>query len=310
MRAMTYTEYGTPDVLSLNEVPTPKVGPGTVLIRVQRAAVNPVDWKLISGGLDELMDVFFPAIPGWDVAGVVEAVGPDVPEFSVGDPVASYARKDFVQGGTFAEFVSVPAESTARIPEGVDVDSAAGLPLVGLTAQRSLEMLDLTEGDTLLIHAASGGVGHVAAQLAMNQGVTVIGTASEANQEMLRARGVTPVNYGEGLPERVAEIAPDGVTAVADFVGGVVEQTMRVLTEGGRHVSVADPSVEEHGGRWVWVRPDGTRLQALLDQVAQGLLSVDIDMVHPLEQAVEALQHNQRGARGKILIDLTSGHGE
>lgn len=303
---MTYRKYGQPTDLSLEDVPTPKVGPGTVLIRVQRAAVNPVDWKLLSGGLDELMDVFFPVIPGWDVAGVVEAVGPDAPEFSIGDRVASYARKDVVQGGTYAEYVAVPAASVARIPDGVGFDTAAGLPLVGLTALRSLETLELTADDTVLIHAASGGVGHVACQLAVSRGATVIGTASTENHESLRARGVTPVSYGENLPKRVAEVAPEGVTAVADFVGGVLEQTLEVLTDGGRHVSIADPTVEEHGGRWVWVRPDGPRLQQLLDQCGQGNLEVDVDTTYSLARAAEAMQHNQHGSRGKILIDVTA----
>ncbi|MFC7376423.1 NADP-dependent oxidoreductase [Brachybacterium sp. GCM10030267] len=303
---MTYPEYGDPSTLELTEQPTPKVSPGTVLIRVQRASVNPVDWKLMAGGLDQMMDVFFPVIPGWDVAGVVEAVGPDTPEFAPGDRVASYGRKDAVYGGTYAEYVTLPATSVAAIPDEVDDEAAAGLPLAGLTALRSLETLELTAEDTLLIHAASGGVGYSAAQLAREIGATVIGTASEKNHDKLRAIGVTPVTYGDGLVERVREVAPDGVTAVADFVGGVREDTLAVLADGGRHVSVADPSVEEKGGHWVWVRPDGQRLRTLLEKVAAGTLSVEIDRTFALADAAEALETSKNGsANGKLIIDAT-----
>lgn len=306
MRAMIYTEYGDPSTLGLSDVPRPKVGPGAVLIRVERASVNPVDWKVMSGGLDSLIDAFFPVIPGWDVAGVVEAVGPDAPEFTPGDRVASYGRKDVIHGGTFAEYVALPATSVAAIPEGVSFDAAAGLPLTGLTALRSLETLELTGKDTLLIHAASGGVGYLAAQLARELGATVIGTASAGNHEKLAAIGVTPVAYGEGLVERVRELAPDGVSAVADFVGGVREQTLAVLADGGRHISIADPSVEEVGGRWVWVRPDGPRLRTLLEKVAGGALHVDIDQTFPLAEAAAAFEASMQGAAsGKLLIDAT-----
>ncbi|WP_369699677.1 NADP-dependent oxidoreductase [Nesterenkonia sp. Act20] len=302
---MTYSEYGEPHTLELSELDLPKVAPGAVLIKIQRASVNPVDWKVMSGGLDALMDVVFPAIPGWDVSGVIEQLGPDVPEFSVGDRVASYARKDFIHGGTYAEYVAVPADSVAKIPDGVDFDSAAGLPLTGLTAQRALETLEVTSSDTLLIHAASGGVGHLAAQLAVERGATVLGTASEKNHAKLRELGVTPLTYGEGLADRVHEAAPDGVTAVADFVGGVLEDTLAVLADGGRHVSIADPSVMEHGGRWLWVRPDGPRLRTLLEKVAADTLRVDVDRVFPLEESASAMEANQSGSNGKILIDTT-----
>lgn len=211
-----------------------------------------------------------------------------------------------VHGGTFAEFVALPATSVAKIPDGVDFEIAAGLPLTGLTALRSVETLELSSDDTVLIHAASGGVGFLAAQLAVEAGARVIGTASSHNHEKLQAIGVTPVNYGEGLVERVREIAPEGVSAVADFVGGVREETLALLTEGGRHISIADPSVEEHGGRWLWVRPDGARLAALLEKVADGALEVTIDRTVPLVEVAEAFEASMSGtANGKILIDAT-----
>lgn len=311
MRAMSYSEYGDPSVLQLTDLPTPKLGPGEVLIRVERAAVNPVDWKLMAGGLDQMLDVFFPVIPGWDVSGVVEDVGPDAPEFVPGDRVAAYARKDYVQGGTYGEYVSVPAPSVAHVPDEVTAEAAAGLPLAGLTALRSLEALKLTSEDTLLIHAASGGVGHLAAQLAVSTGATVFGTASEQNHEKLRSLGVTPLSYGEGLEDRLRELAPEGVTAAADFVGGVLSQTLTVLAPEGRHVSVADPEVLDPGpqgtpGRLIWVRPDGARLEHLLGKVADGALRVDVGRTFPLEEAGKALEISKDGqAEGKLIIDPT-----
>lgn len=306
MRAMTYSEYGEPSTLELSDAPMPKASPGTVVIRVERASVNPVDWKVMAGGLNPLIDAVFPVIPGWDVAGVVEQLGPDVPEFSVGDRVASYGRKDVIHGGTFAEYVALPAPSVAAIPDGVDIDSAAGLPLAGLTALRCLETLELTADDTLLIHAASGGVGFAAAQLARETGARVIGTASALNHEKLETIGVEAITYGEGLVERVRELAPDGVSAVSDFVGGVREDTLALLAGGGRHVSIADPSVEEAGGRWVWVRPDGARLRTLLEKVAAGTLQVEIDRAFALLDAARALEVSKAGeANGKLIIDAT-----
>lgn len=304
---MTYAQYGDHDVLQMSDLPRPKVGPGQILIRVRRASVNPVDWKVMSGGLDAMMDAHFPVVPGWDVAGVVEEVGPDTPEFRPGERVAAYARKMVVSGGTFAEYVTVPAEFAAAVPDAVSDDVAAALPLTGLTARRAVDALAPAAGQTMLIHAASGGVGHLASQLAVASGARVIGTASPANAAKLEAVGVEPVDYGDGLTERVRELAPDGVDAVADFAGaeGVLDTTLAVLRAGGRHVSIADPAVEEHGGRWLWVRPDGQGLARLLEEVAEGRLTLDIDRVLPLAEVAEGFRLSQSGeARGKIVIDV------
>ena len=306
MRAISYESYGNDEVLRESELPTPKVGPGQVRIRVTRAAVNPVDWKVMSGGLDPLMDAHFPVIPGWDVAGVVDEVGPDTPEFAPGDRVASYARKDVVSAGTFAEYVSVRADDVAAVPGGVGDDVAAALPLTGLTALRVLETLAVTKGETLLVHAASGGVGYLACQLAVAAGARVIGTASPANHSKLEAIGVVPVAHGDGLAERLREAAPEGVDAVADLVGGVLDVSLAVLGEGGRLASIADPTVEEHGGRWVWVRPDGGRLARLLEEVAGGRLEVDIDRALPLDQVPEAFAASREGSlNGKLVIEVS-----
>ncbi len=306
MRATSYDRFGDLDVLTVGELPDPKVGPSEVLVEVRRASVNPVDWKLMAGGLDAMMNATFPIVPGWDVAGVVRAVGPDTPELAVGDEVLAYARKDWVHGGTFAELVTVPVRAVATKPAALDWDSAAALPLAGQTAYRTLKRLEVGAGDTVLIHAAAGGVGLLGVQIARELGAEVIGTASEANHDRLRELGATPVAYGDGLVERVRAVAPQGVDAVADFVGGVVEDTLAVLAEGGRHASVADPSVVEHGGTWVWVRPDGEELQWLADLAARGGLQVDVAGRFGLDEVGEAFRLSQQGhVRGKLVITVS-----
>jgi len=303
---MSYRKYGDP--LELGELPDPLVGPGEVLVEVRSAGVNPVEAKIAGGGLDGMLNATFPVVPGWDVAGVVREIGPDTPEFFPGDEVIAYARKDWVQAGTFAELVTVPVRALARKPAELGWDEAAGLPLAGQTAYRTLKRLEVGEGTTLLIHAAAGGVGLLAVQIARELGATVIGTASEANHDRLRELGATPVTYGAGLADRVRALAPDGVDAVADFVGGVVEDTIAVLAGGGRHASVADPSVREHGGTWVWVRPDGKELQWLADLAERGGLTVDVAGTYPLEAVGEAFARSQEGhVRGKLVIRVSEG---
>jgi len=304
MRAVTYDAYTQSDAeLVYGEVPEPKLGPGQVLIQVKAAGVNPVDWKLMGGALDSVMDVVFPVIPGWDVAGIVTRKGPDVPEFEVGDEVVSYARKDDVHGGTFAEYVSVAAAHVARKAAGLSWAQAGGLPLAGLTALRSLDRLAVGPGDVLLVHGAAGGVGSLAVQIAAARGARVIGTASERNHSFVRGLGGEPVTYGEGVVERVKELSPDGVTAVADFVGGNLEATLAVLAPGGRHVSVADPTVEQHGGSWIWVRPDGAKLAELAELVDQGVLTVEVAETFPLDKTAEAFAASRGGhTRGKLVI--------
>ncbi|WP_298589396.1 NADP-dependent oxidoreductase [uncultured Kocuria sp.] len=305
MKALTYARYGGPEVLELTDLPEPKVPPGWVLVKVRSAAINPVDRIIMSGGLDPLMEVQFPVVPGWDVSGVVEAVGIDVPEWAPGDEVISYARTDWVHGGTMAEYVALPSRLLAPKPAAVDWDRAAALPLAGLTAYQLLGRLEVAAGDTVLVHNASGGVGGYAVQLAVARGARVIGTASEANHDYLRGLGAEPVAYGDGLPERVRELAPDGVDVVADLVGGVVEQTLAVLKDGGRHASVADDAVEAHGGTWMWVRPSAEDLTELGRLVDRGALRIELARSVPLAEAVEAYRLSQEGhVRGKIAVRM------
>ena len=306
MKAMTYDRFGGDDALSLTEQSKPKVGPGEILVRVKAAGVNPVDWKVMSGGLETMMDTRFPVVPGWDVAGVVEEVGIDTPEYQVDDEVVGYARKDYVHGGTMAEYVTLGVRHAARRPTSVSWSQAAGLPLAGLTAYQALRRLGVRDGSVVLIHAAAGGVGTMAVQLARELGAsTVIGTASTRNHEYLSKLGATPVEYGEGLTNRVKEIAPGGVDVVLDLVGDVLDVTTAVLKPGGSHGSVADPGVLERGGAWIWVRPDAADLSDLAGLVDAGRLSLDVAAEFPLEKLPEAFALSREGhTRGKIVVTI------
>ncbi|WP_400160064.1 NADP-dependent oxidoreductase [Arthrobacter sp. BPSS-3] len=305
MKAITYSEYGTPDVLQLTDQPMPKVGPGMVLVKVKAASVNPVDWKIVSGGLDGMMDLQFPAIPGWDVAGVVESVGIDAPQYQPGDEVIAYGRKDYVHGGSFAEYIALPERVLARKPATLDWNESAGLPLAGLTAYQVLTRLGTGEGKTVLIHGGAGGVGSLGIQIAKSLGASVIATASEKNHDFLRSLGAEPVTYGEGLADRVRALRPEGVDIVADFVGGVLDATLAVLAEGGKHASIADAEVEQHGGTWMWVNPVGAQLQELADLVDSRGLRVEVAKTYPLERTADAFRDNMEGhTRGKIVVTV------
>src|SRR5438270_7227922 len=266
MRAIAIKEYGGPEVLQLMDRPEPVVGPDVVLVRARAAGVNPVDFKVCQEGLADRYPCHLPLIPGWDVAGVVESVGPAVPELSPGDEVVGYVRRDHIQWGTYAELVAAPVRTLARKPSSLTWGEAAALPLAGLTAWQVLtRVLDVGDGDVVLVHAAAGGVGSFAVQLAQVLGARVVGTASEANHEYLRGLGADPVVYGEGLVDRVRSLVPNGVTAVVDLVGGdALEASSQLLAEGGRLASVRDPAlVVALGGRYWFVRPDADDLATL-----------------------------------------------
>ncbi|MCQ4079304.1 NADP-dependent oxidoreductase [Streptomyces sp. RB6PN25] len=310
MRAITANRYGGPETLELTETDDPKVGPDSVLVRVKAVGVNPVDWKIVAGYLDPLMYVHFPLVPGWDVAGVVEAVGLDAPEFSVGDEVFGYVRKDEVQHGTYAELVDAPVRALARKPASLSWQQAAGVPLAGLTAWRSLGRVGVTAGDTVLVHAAAGGVGAFAVQIAVAKGARVIGTAGEHNHDFLRSLGAEPVTYGEGLADRVRRLAPEGIDAAVDYVGGVaVAVSQELLKDRSRVASIVDPDVTRRGGHHVWVRPDSADLAELARLADAGKLGVHVERALPLADAAEAFRLSMAGrTRGKIVLEVDSGN--
>ncbi|MFB6894290.1 NADP-dependent oxidoreductase [Kitasatospora sp. NPDC056327] len=304
MKAIAIRRYGGPEVVEYTDLPDPKVGPDSVLVQVRAAGVNPVDWKVREGRLDGLLDAHFPLVMGWDAAGVVRAVGGGVTEFAPGDEVYGYVRKDAVEHGTYAELVAAPVRTLARKPAALDWAQAGGLPLAGLTALHALRAVGAGAGDTVLVHAAAGGVGHLAVQLARAFGARVIGTAGERNHAYLRSLGAEPVHHGEGLAERVRALAPEGVDAAVDLVGGdAVEVSAGLVADPARIASVADFGVRARGGRYVWVRPDAAGLAELAALADEGRLTVTVASTFPLAQAASAQALSAEGrTRGKIVL--------
>jgi len=306
MRALFYEEFGELDVLKLGELPDPHIGPDTLLVEVKAAGLNPVDYKIRQGHLARLIDTDFPVIPGWDVAGVVVRAGLDTPEYQVGDEVLAYARKDVVHGGTLAELVSVPVRTAAHKPSGVSFEEAAALPLAGLTALQSVRRSGLVAGQTVLVHAASGGVGSFATQLAVLAGAKVVGTAGAANQDYVRSLGAEAIEHGDGLVERARALVPGGFDVVLDYVGGAaLDTTAELLRPGGSVVSITDGRAVHYGGQSIWVRPDHDGLTELAGLVADGRLTVSLAGTYPLEQAVDAYRELEGGhVRGKLVVRL------
>ncbi|MFF7439312.1 zinc-binding dehydrogenase [Streptomyces sp. NPDC008122] len=309
MKAISYNRYGGPEVLEYGELPDPKVGPDEVLVRVRAAAVNPVDWKAQAGYLDGMLDVVFPVVPGWDVSGVVVRTGVSVPEYDAGDEVMGYVREDVLAHGTFAEYVSAPVRTLARKPRSLGFEEAAALPLAGLTAYQVLQAqaLAVRPGDTVLVHAAAGGVGSMAVQIARHLGCRVLGAARDAGLERVAELGAEPVRYDEGtFAEQVRALAPQGVDAVLDTIGGpFLELSARLLAPAGRLASIADGEVLALGGRYFWVRPDAADLAALADLADAGVLTVRVARTFPLERAADAQRANAAGGlNGKVVVTV------
>lgn len=178
--------------------------------------------------------------------------------------------------------------------------------MVGLTAYQVLRRLGVASGQTVLIHGGAGGVGQVGVQLARRAGARVLATASVANHDLLRALGAEPLAYGDGLAERVRALAPEGVHVVADFAGGVREVTMAVLAPGGRHASIADRSVIEVGGSWMWVRPDAADLADLAGLVDSGDLAIGVAHSFDLADVADAIRLSEGGhTPGKIVLRVS-----
>ncbi|MFE0461966.1 NADP-dependent oxidoreductase [Kitasatospora sp. NPDC058965] len=307
MKAIAINSFGGPEVVECVELPEPKVGPDAVLVRVKAVGVNPVDREIREGGPAAVFDVVFPVVPGWDLAGVVERVGPSVTEYRAGDEVIGCVRKDWVQHGTYAELVAAPVRTLARKPAALSWAQAGGLPLAGLTAYQGVHgALAPRPGETVLIHAAAGGVGSLASQLAVATGARVIGTAGPHNHAYLRGLGVEPVAHGEGLVARVRELAPEGVDAAFDLVGGAALAASRELVaDPARIVSTTDPAVRGFGGRYLFARPDAADLAALAALADAGRLTVNVAATFPLAQAASAQQLNAEGrTRGKIVLTV------
>jgi len=307
VKAITYTAHGGSDVLTLDDIDLPVAGPGDVLVRIHAAGVNPVDIQVREGQLESMIPTRFPAVPGWDLAGVVEAVGEGVTTLVPGDRVWGYARRDVVGQGTYAHFAAVQAGSLGVRPAGLPVVAAGALPLVGLTALQALRAVRVGPGDTVLVNNAAGGVGHVAVQIARAMGATrVIGSAGQANHDFVRSLCAEVVECGDTLERVVRTLVPDGVDAVLDAHGGPgLDAGFALVGDPSRVASIVDPGVAERGGRWVFCAPSSTDLEQLATWVDTGALTVAIEEVFPLADAARAQDLVAAGhVRGKVVLEL------
>ncbi|MEU1630840.1 NADP-dependent oxidoreductase [Streptomyces sp. NPDC020096] len=281
--AITFSEYGSPEVLRLTEVAPPKPGPGQARIRVRAASVNPLDMKIRSGLMAKAAPARFPVIPGLDAAGVVDAVGQGA-NAAVGDEVLGATV-----GGSYSEYALL--EQPVAKPEAMSWEVAASLVTVGQTAHRVLRQLGVQAGQTMLVHGAAGSVGFIAVQLAVARGITVIGTAAERDLERVIALGATAVRYGDGWLERVKAAAPGGIDFVFDASGaGVLADSVALTGDAGKVITIADMSAQQHGVRFSAGSADqgGQSLPELVQLAAAGKLTVPIWRTYPLAEAAQA----------------------
>jgi len=309
MKAVRIHNYGGPDVLRFEDAPRPTPGSHELLIRVHAAAVNPVDGKIRAGYLKEIFPFAMPFIPGWDVSGVVEAIGPGITRFKPGDEV--YARPSLARNGAYAEYAVVKETEAALKPRSIDHVHSAAIPIVASTAWQALfDQAALANEQRILIHGAAGGVGSFAVQLAKWKGAYVIGTASARNQAFLRELGVDePIDYEK---TRFEDVVHD-VDVVLDTIGGDTQaRSWKVLKKGGILVSIVGPppSADEaakHGVRSASfaAQPNASQLAEIAKLVDSGKIYPIVDTVLPLAEARRAHELAEKGhTRGKIVLKV------
>lgn len=299
MKAVVLSRFGGPEELRPAEVERPEPGAGQVRLRVRAAGVNPYDAVVRAGGMEAVFTTPLPTILGIEVAGVVDAVGADVTDWSVGDEVLGWSDT-----GAYAEFAL--ATTVVRKPAGLSWEHAVTLPVALETTDRVFGLLDVKPGETLLVHGAAGGVGSIAVQLGVLAGLRVIGTAGPANQEHVAALGATPTTYGEGLVERVRALAPEGVDAVFDVAGkGALPASIELRGGTDRIVTIADYAADSLGVVFTGgpQQRSAARLAELAERAAKGEVVTTVGGTFPLADAAEAHRVSARGhGRGKLVL--------
>ncbi len=306
MKAVRIHEYGNRDVLAFEDASMPSITSNEVLVKVIAASVNPVDWKIREGYLKEMISYSMPLTLGWDVSGVVTAVGADVTRFRVGDAV--YSRPDIKRNGTYAEYIAIRESEIAHKPLTISHNEAASLPLAGITAWEVLiTTAQLSAGQKVLIHAGSGGVGSLAVQLAKSRGAYVIATTSGKNRAFVESLGADEViDY---QTQQFTEILQD-VDVVFDTLGGdIQESSWSVLKQGGILVSIVSPPAEEKARElgvrcaFVFIEPNAYILEQLAKLVEQGKLRPIVGAEFALKDIAKAHALSESGRTvGKIVL--------
>jgi len=300
MKAIQFDRFGGTEVLHEADLAVPQPGPGQVRVRVKAAGLNAIDGKIRSGTMEALRPTPLPAVPGGEFAGIVDALGEGVQDLQVGDAVLGWSDT-----GSYAEYAL--ATTVAPKPAGLDWQHAAALPVAGETSERVLDLLGVTEGETVLMHGAAGAVGTLAVQLAAARGARVIATAGPGNQDYLTALGATSTVYGEGLVERVRALAPDGVDAVFDLAGkGALEDSIALRGGTDRIVTIADFRARQLGITFAAGSPEksAAALAALAEAASTGKIALTVT-AYPLDQAASAQQVSDAGhGRGKLVLTV------
>jgi NADPH:quinone reductase-like Zn-dependent oxidoreductase len=332
MKAFIISRYGNKDVVELGELPKPELGANDVLVEIHAASVNPVDIRIRDGKLKQVLPLHLPTALGIDFAGVVIRVGSSVERFKPGDEV--YGETDHNRIGTFAEYVATHEGSVALKPSGLTMEEAAAMPMVSLTSWQVLvERGRLKQGQKVLIHAGSGGVGSIAIQLAKHLGATVATTASTANVEKVIGFGADIViDYKkEDFETKLRDY-----DLVLDSVGGeTLEKSLRVLKPGGQVISIYGPpdaayaresglsrfmqiamgllsfqirrKAKRHDVSYsfLFMRPNGDQLREISSLIDSGIIRPTVDRVFPFESTREALAYVEDGhAQGKVVIKV------
>ncbi len=310
MKAIRVHAYGGPEQLRLEEVPRPKVESGKVLVRIHAASVNPIDFKLASGGMRQIMPINFPWIPGGDFSGVIEQVGSGVTGLAKGD---AGTTRDASGGGAYAEFYAGPASMIAPKPRRLSDIEAASVPLAAQTAWQGLfDNGRLERGETVLIHGASGGVGTFAVQLAHWKGAKVLATASADNIDYVRSLGAdTVIDYKATPFDSVAK----NVDLVLDLIGGETQRrSFGVLKAGGRLVATSQPASPEEAAKhkveaqMMSMKASTANLLKLAELLDAGKIKTLITKTYSLGQARDAWTEIMSGhTRGKIVQQVANG---
>ena len=302
-RAVRFDHYGGLDVLYVADVPTPEPGPGEVLVEVRAAAINPGEAAIRSGAMDAQSPTTFPSGEGSDLAGVVLATGPDVTAFRPGDEVLGYSWTR----SSHATHVAVPVTQLIRKPAGMSWEVAGSLYVVGVTAYAAARAVDAGPGDVVAVAAAAGGVGRVLTQLLAHRGARVLGIASKANAGWLSAHGAVPVEYGDGLADRLRAQAPDGIDAFIDLHGPEYVQLAADLGVARDRIEtiISYSKAGELGTKAEGSTDASTPevMQEMAGLVAAGVIEIDIAATYPLEDVAAAFAEQAKGhTAGKIVL--------
>lgn len=304
--AVQFDHYGGREVLFVREIEVPAPGDGEVLVEVRAAGINPGEAMIRTGVLHERFPATFPSGEGTDFAGIVVQTGSGVEEFRPGDEVLGFSWKR----SSHATHTVVPATQLILKPAGLAWEVAGALDVAGTTAYAAVRAVNPQPGDVVAVSGATGGVGSLVVQLLVQRGATVLGIASRASADWLTAHGVTPVEYGDGLEERLRAAAPDGIDAFIDLFG---PEYVRLAVDLGVQPDRIDTIVFADESRQLGVRMEGAAalaetepraaLQELADLLASGAIELPIAATYPLDRVVDAFEElERRHTLGKIVL--------